>query len=146
MSQFLQRKMIRSHWIKKRTIIRRYHLRLKILCKEKSKSYEITERDSLCLLNEEADKIVINESSIKRSELNRKIREYLLGINIRENLANQLHEFYNNYPNTVNFVSDISHSPNFKNKLLILKKNGTIIKSNPFYVKFIQYRLVILIT
>ncbi len=121
-------------------------MRLKILCKEKSKSYEITERDSLCLLNEEADKIVINESSIKRSELNRKIREYLLGINIRENLAKQLDNFYQYYPNTVNFVSDMYQTPNFKNKLLILKKNGKIIKSNPFYVIFSQCRLVILIT
>jgi hypothetical protein len=119
---------------------------MRVQFKEKSKSNEITEREYLDILNEEGDKVVINEISLKRKELNRKIREYLLGINIRENLANQLHEFYNNYPNTVNFVSDISHSPNFKNKLLILKKNGTIIKSNPFYVKFIQYRLVILIT
>jgi len=97
-------------------------------------------------LNEEADKIVINESSIKRSELNRKIREYLLGINIRENLAKQLDNFYQYYPNTVNFVSDMYQTPNFKNKLLILKKNGKIIKSNPFYVIFSQCRLVILIT
>ena len=91
---------------------------------------KLINRTSCDFKNEINDKIYLNDTIIKKNELRSLIKRLLNAQNIKSNIVQQRDDFYEKFPNKVNFLHEIYCLPTLKNNLSIINWNQKLHKSS----------------